>query len=77
VADEDLHDRIERLVREEHRLIALEDARLATDADRARLEAVREDLDRTWEMLRRRRAQRAAARRGRPWPRDVPPVDAV
>lgn len=69
MADEDLHDRIERLAREEHRLMTLEGAGLASDADRARLAAVRVDLDRNWELLSRRRAKRAARRAaGARWP---------
>jgi hypothetical protein len=64
MADEPVLDRIERLVQEEHALLAKE----ATDAksddalaeDRARLEQLSVELDRCWDLLRQRRAQRDA-----------------
>lgn len=51
-----VHDTIEQLVAEEHALWNAEAAGTATDADRQRLEQVRVDLDRYWDLLRRRRA---------------------
>lgn len=57
-----VQEHIEVLVAEEHRLIGLEDAHEATDADRARLGAVRVELDRYWDLLRQRRAERRAGR---------------
>jgi len=53
---DDVHDTIEQLVAEEHALWNAEAAGTATDADRQRLEQVRVDLDRYWDLLRRRRA---------------------
>jgi len=62
--DETISDRIERLVAEEHELRDREqrdsgdEAALATD--RTRLDEVAVELDRCWDLLRRRRALRAA-----------------
>lgn len=53
---DDVHNTIEQLVAEEHALWDAEAAGTATDADRQRLERVRVDLDRYWDLLRRRRA---------------------
>ncbi len=66
--DQQIQDRIEELETEERRLRAdeaqagphHEDARL--QADRTRLEEVRVELDRLWDLLRQRRALRAAGR---------------
>jgi Protein of unknown function (DUF2630) len=57
---EDVHAHIEELVAEEHRLWQLESAGNATDADRDRLHHVKVELDRYWDLLRRRRAAEAA-----------------
>jgi hypothetical protein len=62
--DESILGRIESLVREEHSLQDREQGE-ATDeqalaADRERLESVSVELDRCWDLLRRRRALRAA-----------------
>jgi hypothetical protein len=64
MSDESIADRIERLVAEEHELRGREE-REATDddalaADRQRLAAVQVELDRSWDLLRRRRALREA-----------------
>ena len=64
VADESILDRIEALVHEEHSLQSREesDAKQA-DAlaeDRARLDRIGVELDRCWDLLRQRRARRAA-----------------
>jgi hypothetical protein len=59
--DETIAARIESLVAEEHKLLKREESdsmdaeRL--DADRQRLEAVRIELDRCWDLLRQRRAR--------------------
>ena len=64
MTDESIAERIERLVAEEHDLRTREQAdredveELA--ADRARLSAVEVELDRCWDLLRRRRALRSA-----------------
>jgi hypothetical protein len=64
VSDESILDRIEALVHEEHSLQSREesDAKQA-DAlaeDRARLDRIGVELDRCWDLLRQRRARRAA-----------------
>jgi hypothetical protein len=51
-----LGDRIEALVDEEHRLWAQSGEGGLDEDGHARLSAVREELDRCWELLRRRRA---------------------
>jgi hypothetical protein len=53
---EDVHAHIEELVAEEHRLWALEASGNAGDAERERLAKIKVDLDRYWDLLRRRRA---------------------
>jgi Protein of unknown function (DUF2630) len=64
VTDEQLADRIERLVAEEQELRRREqgDRRdpSALDSDRDRLDAVQVELDRCWDLLRQRRALRDA-----------------
>jgi hypothetical protein len=56
--DADVLNHIENLVAEEHRLLeSAGDGRPPDDAARARLEEVRVQLDRTWDLLRRRRAR--------------------
>ena len=64
MADENISDRIERLVAEEHDLRHREAAD-SLDADRLevdqqRLRAVEVELDRCWDLLRQRRALRDA-----------------
>lgn len=63
-SDESILDRIEALVAEEHRLQHREqdDAvdESALDEDRRRLDRVSVELDRCWDLLRQRRARRAA-----------------
>jgi hypothetical protein len=64
MADETVTDRIERLVAEEHALRSREQADSSDDAaleaDRRRLDEVSVELDRCWDLLRQRRARRAA-----------------
>jgi hypothetical protein len=64
MADESVTDRIERLVAEEHALRSREQAdssdETALEADRRRLDEVSVELDRCWDLLRQRRARRAA-----------------
>jgi hypothetical protein len=63
-SDESILDRIENLVAEEHRLQhreaddAVDEEALAED--RRRLDRVSVELDRCWDLLRQRRARRAA-----------------
>ena len=64
MTDESVTSRIEALVAEEHGLRARE-SEDATDEgrlgdDRARLETIQVELDRCWDLLRQRRAARAA-----------------
>jgi Protein of unknown function (DUF2630) len=49
-------DHIDALVDEEHRLWAQSEQGGLDDAGHARLEAIRGELDRCWDLLRRRRA---------------------
>jgi len=64
MSDESIAGRIERLVAEEHHLRDREQADAPDDdalaADRERLSAVEVELDRCWDLLRRRRALRGA-----------------
>jgi hypothetical protein len=53
---EDVHAHIEELVAEEHRLWELEASGNSGDAERARLGQIKVELDRYWDLLRRRRA---------------------
>jgi hypothetical protein len=58
MADEQIHDEIERLVAEEQELWQRESAGTAGDAERRRLESVKVSLDQCWDLLRQRRALR-------------------
>lgn len=60
MADDDIHAAIEELVAEEHALWEAEGAGSATDADRERLRRIKVELDRYWDLLRRRRANPSA-----------------
>jgi Protein of unknown function (DUF2630) len=64
VSDESIRDRIEALVHEEHALQSREESdSKQADAladDRARLDRISVELDRCWDLLRQRRARRAA-----------------
>ena len=55
--DEQVFDTIERLVDEEHRLYERE---ALGEPEHERLRAVQLELDRCWDLLRQRRARRAA-----------------
>jgi hypothetical protein len=56
---EDVHAHIEELVAEEHRLWELESSGSSGEADRERLAQIKVELDRYWDLLRRRRAAKA------------------
>jgi hypothetical protein len=64
MTDESIAARIERLVAEEHDLRNREQAERSDEdalaTDRSRLNAVEVELDRCWDLLRRRRALRGA-----------------
>jgi hypothetical protein len=58
--DEDLRHRITELVDEEHHLERAHIGRRLSNDERARLDALGVELDRTWDLLRRREARRRA-----------------
>jgi len=64
MADESIAARIERLVAEEHELRTREETERQDEdglaADRERLGHVQVELDRCWDLLRRRRALRSS-----------------
>jgi hypothetical protein len=53
---EDIHGHIEELVAEEHRLWELEATGGSGEVERRRLADIKIELDRYWDLLRRRRA---------------------
>jgi Protein of unknown function (DUF2630) len=55
--DTQVADRIEALVAEEHRLLDHSGSRGLNEQERSRLEQVRVELDRYWDLLRQRRAR--------------------
>ncbi|HWB22494.1 MAG TPA: DUF2630 family protein [Gaiellaceae bacterium] len=72
---EDVHGHIEELVAEEHRLWELEASGHSGESDRARLAAIKVELDRYWDLLRRRRA--AGAVGANPDDAELRPTDTV
>jgi len=58
--DEQIHQRIEGLVAEEHRLWKGEASGSASEGDRQRLASLKVSLDQCWDLLRQRRALRDA-----------------
>ena len=61
MTDADVQDRIEALVAEEHRLLEAHGAGDGLSAEEhERLEAIRVQLDRLWDLMRQRRARRDA-----------------
>ncbi len=58
--DEKVIARINELAHEEHRLFELEASGSGTDQDRERLARLKVTLDQCWDLLRQRRARRAA-----------------
>ena len=57
---EDVHAHIEELVAEEHRLWELESSGNFGEEEHRRLADIKVELDRYWDLLRRRRAAAAA-----------------
>jgi uncharacterized protein DUF2630 len=63
LADENISDHIEALVKEEHALLDRGGSEHGLDdAGHQRLDSIRVELDRYWDLLRQRRARRAAGR---------------
>jgi len=60
VDDEKILDRINALAREEHQLFESEAQGTATEDDQVRLKRLQVTLDQCWDLLRQRRAKRAA-----------------
>jgi hypothetical protein len=58
--DQQILDQINALATEEHALFQRESAGEASDADRHRLKGLGVTLDQCWDLLRQRRAKRAA-----------------
>jgi len=60
VDNDQIHDRIERLVSEEHGLWQREADGSASEEERRRLASLKVSLDQCWDLLRQRRALREA-----------------
>ncbi|HEX6230644.1 MAG TPA: DUF2630 family protein [Actinomycetota bacterium] len=58
--DPDLIERIEQLAHEEHELFDKESRGEASTRERARLKEIQDQLDECYDLLRQRRARRAA-----------------
>jgi hypothetical protein len=58
--DQSVEDGIERLVEREHHLRAHAEGHGLSDEEQAELQALEVKLDQLWDLLRRRRAMRAA-----------------
>jgi len=58
--DHHVMGKIDELAREEHALFEKESQGKASDADKARLKHLQVVLDQAWDLLRQRRARRAA-----------------
>jgi hypothetical protein len=62
MADNEIHERIEQLVAEEHELYERGAEGGLSDSEHQRLESIQVKLDQAWDLLRQRRALRAAGR---------------
>lgn len=60
MAENPILDRIDALVDEEHRLWSASERGELDEGGHGRLEAIRGELDRCWDLLRQRRALRSA-----------------
>ncbi|HEX3458806.1 MAG TPA: DUF2630 family protein [Candidatus Baltobacteraceae bacterium] len=58
--DTQIHEHIENLITEEHRLLEHGESGGLTNDDRARLDQITVRLDQYWDLLRQRRARRDA-----------------
>jgi hypothetical protein len=73
--DNEILARIQQLVDEEHALLQLEAAGQLRDPQHARMRELQEGLDQCWDLLRQRRARRAAGLN--PDEAQVRPVETV
>jgi hypothetical protein len=73
--DNEILERIQQLVHDEHALLQLEAAGQLRDPQRARMRRLQESLDQCWDLLRQRRARRAAGLN--PDEAQVRPVETV
>ena len=73
--DNEILERIQQLVDEEHALLQLEVAGQLRDPQQARMRRLQESLDQCWDLLRQRRASRAAGLN--PDEAQVRPVETV
>jgi hypothetical protein len=62
MADNEIHERIEQLVAEEHELYERGAQGGLSDSEHRRLESIQVKLDQAWDLLRQRRALREAGR---------------
>jgi hypothetical protein len=62
MADNEIHERIEQLVAEEHELYERGAQGGLSDSEHRRLESIQIGLDQAWDLLRQRRALREAGR---------------
>jgi hypothetical protein len=62
MADDQVHNRIEELVAEEHELYDRAAQGDLSDSEHRRLESIKVGLDQCWDLLRQRRALREAGR---------------
>jgi Protein of unknown function (DUF2630) len=60
--DAEIVEHIDKLVAEEHHLEREHGARELTDPERERLDQIEVQLDQCWDLLRQRRARRAAGK---------------
>ena len=73
--DNEILARIQQLVDEEHALLQLEATGQLRDPQQARMRRLQESLDQCWDLLRQRRARRAAGLN--PDEAQVRPVETV
>jgi hypothetical protein len=73
--DNEILSRIQQLVDEEHTLLQLEAAGQLSDPQQTRMQGLQESLDQCWDLLRQRRARRAAGLN--PEEAQVRPVETV
>jgi hypothetical protein len=73
--DQEILNRINQLVQEEHDLLSKEERGELTDPGNERMRALEVTLDQCWDLLRQRRARRAAG--GDPDTAQVRPAEVV